>query len=80
MSSLLRLLASDELSDSTQANTALVFITNQLVSDNIAGVSLASSEIGASAGTALSAAGTLAKEADRLEREVAAFLSQIRAA
>ncbi|MGZ9033400.1 MAG: methyl-accepting chemotaxis protein [Rhodospirillales bacterium] len=50
------------------------------VSDNIAGVSLASSEIGASAGTALSAAGTLAKEADRLEREVAAFLSQIRAA
>ena len=56
------------------------FITNQLVSDNLAGVSLASSEIGASAGTALSAAGTLAKEADRPEREVAAFLSQIRAA
>jgi len=50
------------------------------VSDTIAGVSQASCEIGASAGMALTAAGTLAKEADRLEREVSAFLSQIRAA
>ena len=70
----------DAATQEIAGNVQQVAAGTREVSDNIAGVSRASSEIGASAGTALSAAGTLAKEADRLEREVAAFLSQIRVA
>ncbi len=70
----------DAATQEIAGNVQQVAAGTRAVSDTIAGVSRASSEIGASAGTALRAAGALAKEADRLEREVSAFLSQIRAA
>lgn len=70
----------DAATQEIAGNVQQVAAGTREVSDSIAGVSQASGEIGASAGTALSAAGTLAKEADRLEREVSAFLAQIRAA
>jgi methyl-accepting chemotaxis protein len=52
----------------------------QQVSGNIVGVSQASTETGAAAGQVLSAAGGLAREADRLRNEVARFLTDVRCA
>ena len=52
----------------------------QEVTSNIAGVSQVASEAGGAAGQVLSAAGTLSDEADRLRREVDAFIARVRAA
>jgi methyl-accepting chemotaxis protein len=52
----------------------------QQVSSNIAGVSHASAETGAAAGQVLSAAASLAQEADRLRCEVTRFLANVRCA
>jgi methyl-accepting chemotaxis protein len=52
----------------------------QQVSGNIAGVSQASTETGTAAGQVLSAAGGLAREADRLRNQVEHFLTHVRCA
>jgi methyl-accepting chemotaxis protein len=50
------------------------------VSSNISGVTNAAGETGAAATQVLGAAGGLAREAERLRREVDTFLATVRAA